>query len=155
MTTGIAVVRPGEGRSRWMLGALIDLLVTGEDSGGAFALWEQSEPPGSGPPPHVHTREHETFYVLEGEYAFFGEQGRVEAGPGSLVFVPKGAVHTTRNVGKGPGKMLVLVAPAGFEGFFLEAGDPVADRAAAPPPANEAKARAAAPRYGMDVRELD
>src|SRR5262249_32876090 len=60
----------GEGRTIAVVGDVYRFLATGEDTDGKYALWEAFVPPGGGPPPHVHSREEEGFYVLEGEITF-------------------------------------------------------------------------------------
>jgi len=61
------VRKPGEGRTIAVFGDVYRFLAVGEDTNGKYALWEAVVPPGGGPPPHVHSREEEGFYVLEGE----------------------------------------------------------------------------------------
>ncbi len=120
-------VPPGGGaRSLWVMGVLVTLKVPGRKTGGAYALFEVTTQPGEGPPPHVHHREDEAFYVIEGEYEFLvgGEPLRAETG--SLLYVPKGTLHTHTNVGEGAGRMLVTQTPGGlYELFFQKAGMPV------------------------------
>jgi mannose-6-phosphate isomerase-like protein (cupin superfamily) len=108
-----------------LLGERYTIKLAGEDTGGAFALVEQLVPPGAaGPPLHRHQRTDETFYVLTGELEFAADGATVRAGAGSVVRVPRGVLHTYRNVGSEPVTQLVTIAPAGFEAFFLEAGEP-------------------------------
>ena len=57
----------GEGRTVAVVGDVYRFLATGDDTNGKYALWEAIVPPGGGPPPHVHSREEEGFYILEGE----------------------------------------------------------------------------------------
>jgi mannose-6-phosphate isomerase-like protein (cupin superfamily) len=92
---------------------------------GAFTLFEENEPVDT--PLHVHENEDELFYVVEGEHVIRvgGEEFRV--GPGGLVFAPRGVPHSQRRVVPRTGRLLVLAAPAGLEGFFRELAD--ADRA--------------------------
>jgi len=77
-------------------------------------------PPGGGPPPHWHDNEDETFYVLEGRASFLANGEWTEVSPGTAAFLPKGSIHTFKNVGNTPLKMIVQVAPAGFEIFFTK-----------------------------------
>ncbi len=101
-----------------VLGEQMDLIVTGEMTNGASALIIQTTPPGGGPPPHQHTREDETFTVLEGEFKFL-ENGKWRSIPkDEFIFAPRGSVHTFRNVGSTTGKIAFFLAPAGFEEFF-------------------------------------
>jgi mannose-6-phosphate isomerase-like protein (cupin superfamily) len=90
-----------------------------ESTGGAYALLEEP-PPMVDTPLHVHEREHELFYVLEGEHVYRVGDEEYQVGPGGLVFAPRGVPHSQRRVVPGEGRQLVLVAPGGFEGFFRE-----------------------------------
>ncbi len=131
----VAHRRPGEGRTRWLLGERYTIKVTGEETGGAFALVEQTCPPeAAGPPPHRHHQTDETFYVLEGELEFWAEGTTVRAGAGSVIRVPRGILHTYRPVSATPAKQLLMITPAGFEQFFAEAGEPTDTSAGGEPP---------------------
>src|SRR3712207_1001584 len=87
------------GRAYWGPGDHYTFLVTGEESGGAYFAMDALVPPGGGPPPHIHTREDETFYILEGEVEFLVGEELTVAGPGAFVNVPRGTVHRFRNTG--------------------------------------------------------
>ncbi len=93
--------------------------VASEASGGAFTLFEEL-PPLVDTPPHVHEREDELFFVLEGEHVFRVGDDEHPTGPGGLVFAPRGIPHSQRRVIPGEGRLLILTTPAGFEGFFRE-----------------------------------
>src|SRR5262245_39524419 len=98
----------------------------GSQTGGAFALMEQMVPPGAGPRRHVHHREEESFYILEGEFGFeVGDRGFV-AGPEAFVFGPRGIPHRFWNAGTTDGRLLLLISPAGLEPFFKEFSDVLA-----------------------------
>jgi quercetin dioxygenase-like cupin family protein len=123
---------PGEGHSVWLVGDLITLKLTSEDTGGAFLMIEETSPPGGGPPPHVHRDEDEALYVLEGEVEFLLGEGTKPAGAGSCVYAPRGTLHTFKNVGTSPSRVLAVITPGGFEKFFLEAGEPATEGSSAP-----------------------
>lgn len=127
---GVTRIRPGDGRSLRVLGEVVTYKITSERTGGAYSLFEVVSEPGGGPPPHVQHREDEAFYVLEGEYEFLDDDGHtMRAGTGSLVYVPKGSLHTYKNVGTTPGKMLVSQTPGGLhERFFEEIGQEAQDK---------------------------
>lgn len=125
-------VRPGEGGSVWLLGDLYTFKAVSEDTGGAFAIWETMSPPESGPPPHLHHRENEIFYILDGELKFLIGDETIRGVPGTLLRIPKGTMHTFKNVGTTPARFLVTVVPGGFEKFFLEVGEPAMDRTSPP-----------------------
>ena len=104
---------------------LITRKVGSEQTGGAYSLFEFAVSPGGSSQPHIQHREDECFYLLEGEFEFLIEGARIEAGPGSLVYVPKGDLHGFENVGETVGRMLVSQTPGGaYEGFVEEVGEP-------------------------------
>ncbi len=153
MNSGI--LRPGEGRSAWVAGDLYTVKAGGEDTGGAFTLIEVLVPPQSGPPPHVHRREDEAFYVLEGEFEVHVDDRCLTAGPGTWVTLARGSLHHFRNIGPTPAKMLILAAPAGLDRFFLEAGRVATDtspESGAVRPEDTEKLLAVAPKYGVEIQ---
>jgi quercetin dioxygenase-like cupin family protein len=125
----LAHVPAGEGTSSmWVMGELLTQKTPSQRTGGAYALFEVATTPGAGPPTHIHHREDESFYVLEGEYEFHIEGGTIRARAGSLLYFPKGTLHAHRGVGDGVGRMLVTQTPGGlFERFFEEVGGSVED----------------------------
>jgi quercetin dioxygenase-like cupin family protein len=130
-------------------------LATGEDTNGKYALFEAFVSPGGGPPPHVHSREEEGFFVLEGEITFTIGDKRLLASAGMFAKMPVGTPHSFKNESGRPAKMLISVAPAGLERMFFEVGVPLPDGStAALPPTKEEIERllAAAPKYGIEFR---
>ena len=126
MLQGSAHIPPGEGRSLWVLGELVSYKTPSHRTGGAYALFEVTTQPGTEPPPHIHHREDESFYVLKGDYEFLMEGRTIRVGAGSLLYVPKGTLHAHKNVGEGVGRMLVTQTPGGlYERFFEEVGKAV------------------------------
>ena len=152
--TGRLFHRPADtGSAFWGPGDHYTFLVTGEESGGAYFAMEALVPPGGGPPPHIHTREDETFYLLEGEVEFLLGDDLVVAGPGDFVNVPRGTVHRFRNAGAETARMVLTFSPAGMERFFEETLEEAPNGAHdAPDNVDEVAARyvAAAPRYGLE-----
>src|ERR671923_199988 len=74
---------------------------------------------------HIHHREDETYYIIEGEFEFMEDDGSTfTAGAGSFVYLPKGRLHMHKNAGDTPARALVLVVPAGVDEFIEEAGEP-------------------------------
>lgn len=147
----VTYLPPGEGRSVWMVGTdLITFKATGEDTNGEFVLFESLVLPGGGPPPHIHRRESESFYVLEGRFEFLAGDRWIQAAPGSFVHVPKDSPHTLKNAGDSVGKLLTLAVPAGLERFFEEAGEPGTDVSSPPGPPDVEKLLATAERYGIE-----
>ena len=154
-STGVVRVDPAEGRATRMPGArLVTLKVSGDRTGGAYSLFEVAVGPGGGEGPHVQHREDECFYVLEGSFGFSVEGEEIGAGPGSLIYVPKGNLHAFRNTGQTTGRVLVSQTPGGaYEGFVREVGKPATDEAAIPkddPPEAERLAAVGA-EYGVET----
>src|ERR1700751_3343301 len=118
--------RAAEGRAVAVVGDVYRFLATGDDTGGKYALFEALVGPGGGPPPHVHSREDESFYVLEGELTFTVNGERVVAKAGTFANMPVGTPHSFKNESNKPAKMLISVAPAGLEQMFIEVGVPLA-----------------------------
>jgi quercetin dioxygenase-like cupin family protein len=112
----------GKGPATWVVGDLYTVKASGRDTGGAFCLIEVVVPPNSGPPPHIHSREDEAFYILDGQFKVSIDGQELTAGPGSWVQLARGSLHFFKNVGTNTGKMLILATPAGLDEFFLEAG---------------------------------
>ena len=153
-TAGRLFHRPvATGPAYWGPGDHYTFLVTGDESGGAYFAMEALVPPGGGPPPHIHSREDETFYLVEGEIEFTLGDDTVTAGPGDFVNVPRGTVHCFRNAGSSTARMILTFTPAGMERFFEETLEPApADATDAPDNIDEVAARyvAAAPRHGLE-----
>ena len=147
--------KPAEGRTVAVVGDAYRFLATGEDTNGKYALWEAIVPPGGGPPPHVHSREEEGFYVLEGEITLQVGDKRLVAGPGMFANMPVGTPHSFKNESGQPAKMLISIAPAGLEKMFFEFGVPLPEGSttALPPTKDEIeKLLAVAPRYGIEIK---
>jgi quercetin dioxygenase-like cupin family protein len=103
-------------------GVRTEIHLTGEDTGGAFCLLHDRPPAGWSLPPHLHRNEAETIHIVEGAFEVVVDGERIELSAGETVHVPRGAVHSSANVGENAGKRVVIFSPAGMEGFFLEAG---------------------------------
>ena|ERR1019366_538902 len=144
-----------EGRTSAVVGDVYRFLATGEDTNGKYAMWEAIVPPGGGPPPHVHSREEEGFYILEGEITVHVGDERIVATAGMFANMPVGTPHSFKNESDKPARMLISVAPAGLEKMFFAVGVPVPQGAAtALPPTKEEieKLLAVAPRYGIEIK---
>ncbi|PBD10409.1 cupin, partial [Mycobacterium avium subsp. hominissuis] len=110
-------------------------------------------PPGGGPPPHLHEREYEGFYILEGELTFYvgANRTRVDATAGDFVAAPLGVIHQFKNETAYPARTFVIAAPAGVESYFAAAGTPMPDgstQTVAPTAEDLARLIDLAPRWG-------
>ena len=103
--------------SVWYSGWLMTFLATAEDTQGKFALIEAVGRKGNVPPPHIHHREEETFYVLEGEMTFSVGGQTIKATPGTMVCLPRRVVHSFV-IDSEQLRALILLTPAGLEGLF-------------------------------------
>jgi mannose-6-phosphate isomerase-like protein (cupin superfamily) len=153
-TSNSILMSPGEGRSFSVVGDIYTFKAVGEDTNGTYALFEFYIPPQNGSPPHIHHREDETFYILEGELTFQIEDRKVVVPPGSFLHAPKGVPHSFSNEGTVPVKTITSVVPAGLEKFFEEVGYPVIDKDTPVPVTPDeqiAKMLEIAPKYGMEI----
>jgi quercetin dioxygenase-like cupin family protein len=125
----------GEGEALWFLGELSLIKVAGEATGGRCAIMQQWAPHGDRSPLHVHTREDEWFYVLEGELTFWVGGRIINAPAGSFVYGPRGVPHTFA-VSSPEARFLLGVEPAGFENFMRALAEP-AKALSLPPPADK------------------
>lgn len=112
------VVGPNEGRTLTAFGDTIQVKLGREQTGGSLMVAMATIPPGGGPPSHRHLQEDEMALILEGQCEFFADGERIEAGPGSLIYTPRGVVHTFKNIGETVGRAWVITTPCGFEEFF-------------------------------------
>ncbi|HJZ62055.1 MAG TPA: quercetin 2,3-dioxygenase [Miltoncostaeaceae bacterium] len=142
----------GEGEATWFLGNRMTLKATAETTGGAYGLLESLIRPGFSPPLHVHHREEEAFWVLEGEVTFRYGDRTIAGGPGTFVLLPRDVPHTFVVEGDTPARLLTLLSPGGGERFFVDAGDPPADGGLPPagPPDIDRLKRVAA-EYGAEI----
>ena len=153
--TQAVIKQPGKGRTVAVVGDVYRFLATGDDTNGKYALWEAIVPPGGGPPLHVHSREEEGFYILEGEITFTIGDNRVVARAGMFANMPVGTPHSFKNESGRPAKMLISVAPGGLEKMFFEFAVPLPEGSTtALPPTKEEIERllAIAPRYGVEIK---
>lgn len=150
---GVKHVPAGTGPMYWGPGDEMRFLITGAETGGAFFMAEVSVPPGGGPPPHVHSREDESFYLFSGTLIVQVGGKTLHASPGDFVHLPRGIAHTFKNTSKEYARMLVTVTPAGLEKFFEEVFSPAVEGSPAPL-MNEgliARAMAAAAKHGLQL----
>jgi mannose-6-phosphate isomerase-like protein (cupin superfamily) len=126
------VLGPGDGQTVWSLGGRFTVKLGGADTDERFSVTEMLAFRTAEPPLHVHRREDEAWYVIDGHMTFYVAGEKLEAGPGAFVFGPRGVPHTF-TVDVEPTRVLVFASPAGFERFALELGQPGSASSDVPP----------------------
>ena len=132
--TGSVISGPDAQTAIWFLGALAQVRVSGEQTGGAFALADHLARRGNASPVHVHDRDDETFFVLDGELRVFVGEEEHTAGPGTVAVLPRRLRHAYV-VTSATARFLTLHTPAGFEQFAAEVGEPARALTLPSPPA--------------------
>ena len=145
-------VPAGEGEAIWFLRNRMIVKATAASTGGGFGLLESVIAPGFSPPLHVHHREDESFYILEGEVTLRCGERQFRATAGAFVFLPRHVPHTFVVEGDRPARMLTLLTPGGGEGVFIDGGRPAGDDGLPPmtPPDIEGLKRVSV-RYGAEI----
>lgn len=146
-------LKPAEGEALWFFGGLVTIKSSAETTGGRVVVTEQLMPHGTGSPLHVHHREDEWFYVLEGALTFWVGGETIDAPAGSFVYGPRDVPHTFV-VSSEQARFLLVTEPAGFEGFMRALGEPAQSMTIPPapegPPDMEVVMSLAA-EYGIEI----
>jgi len=126
--------RSGEGEAWWWFGSLAEIKATAEHTGGLLSIIEITEAPNAAGPLHVHHREDESFWILEGSATIEVGETTIEAGAGDFVFGPRDVPHRY-TVGDAGCRMLFIMTPGGFENLIREMSVPAQARTL--PPASD------------------
>lgn len=143
--------RAAVNNSYWYMGHLLSVLLAAPDTGGRFGLLKITEIKGLEPPRHTHTRETETFVLLEGEIDFTVQGQTYPAKQGDSMFLPRNIEHSFKVVSP-TAEVLVLLAPGGFEGYFIDMSTPAPALTQPPRPAEPPdlpRLIATASKYGI------
>jgi quercetin dioxygenase-like cupin family protein len=149
---GAVAVKRGDGEARWWFGQLVEIKATAADTAGQFTIVEVTCPPGLEAPLHVHHREDEAFWILDGEVTLCVGDETIQAGPGDYVFGPRDVPHRY-TVGDSGCRMLFICAPAGFEELVRDMSEQAASRSIPPQadPPDMQWVRTIAKRHGCDL----
>jgi len=121
VTSEARVLGPKDGQAGFLGSIGVRFMVEGPTADERFSLVEHPMSARAlAAPLHRHNREDEYSYVIEGRMGAMLGETVLEAGPGDLVFKPRGEWHTFWNAGDAPCRILEIISPAGFEGFFAE-----------------------------------
>jgi quercetin dioxygenase-like cupin family protein len=135
-TLAPVAVRKDEGEARWWFGSLAEIKATAADTGGQMTIVEVTERPGSEAPLHVHHRDDEGFWILEGDVTFEVGDKTIQASAGDYVFGPRHIPHRF-TVGDAGCRMLFILVPGGIEDVIRATSEPATSRTLPPPPEEE------------------
>jgi quercetin dioxygenase-like cupin family protein len=130
-----AIVHSGEGEARWWFGQLAEIKATAADTAGQFTIVQVTCAPEFEAPLHVHHREDEAFWILDGEVTLYVGEQTIEAGAGDYALGPRDIPHRY-TVGDAGCRMLFICTPGGFEGLVMDMSEPAGSRTI-PPPAQQ------------------
>jgi len=151
----VKITKPNAGKHIAIAGDINSILASKNDTEGTYSVVEAKVFPNGGPIPHIQTREHEGFYVLEGEITFTVEGKEIIAKTGTFVNVPPNVTHSFKNKTNHLAKMLIILAPGGLENLFVEVGDEVSDPTIKPLPMSAEKMKKFADvvsDYGVKIK---
>jgi quercetin dioxygenase-like cupin family protein len=145
------MIAPELSNSYWYIGHLMSILISASDTGGSFSLIHGFEIKGLEPPPHIHTREDESFYILNGEIDYTVDQKVFSARQGDWVFLPRNIQHSFR-VKTDQAEVIIHLSPGGFEDYFREMSEPAKELVIPPRPQGPPDVKrivATASKYGV------
>jgi quercetin dioxygenase-like cupin family protein len=156
----ITIADAHNGPSLSVVGDTYRIVVSGDDTEGAYSVIDMLIPPGGGPPPHAHAKFQEAFYVMEGEIEVRTEAQKYTAKKGTFINIPFGGlVHQFRNMSTSVAHLLCIITPAGMEKMFEELGRPIQQGTFMPPPnmgpEQIQKFEAIAEKYGQKLYPPD
>ncbi len=156
----LTTVEPDQGQTISMVGDTYRVVITGEQTGGAYAVIDMLIPKNGGPGPHSHTEIEESFYIMDGEIEVMNEQGSYIARQGTFVNIPLGGmIHRFTNKQDKPARLWCTVVPSGLEEMFLDLGKPVQLGQFLPPPSlspeDQKHMKAVAEKYGQKLYPPD
>lgn len=121
---GGVVLASDDGDPYWWLGSLTLTKVTGAQTHGGVDVVDHRVPAGYTPPRHVHHGQDEIFYIIDGQFTVHCADRTWQAGPGSVIFLPRDVPHGFEVSAAGPGRTLLINAPARFADVITGLGDP-------------------------------
>ena len=152
----IITVNDRSGKDLSIAGNAYQIIISGAETDGKFAIIDMLVPPGGGPVPHAHPDFQESFYVLEGEVQFKTETEKYTATKGAFISIPQnGPIHCFKNTSNAPARLLCTVAPSGLEEFFTEVAAVTADLSGPPDENTKQKLSALSEKYGQRIYPPD
>ncbi|GAA5074436.1 cupin domain-containing protein [Nocardia iowensis] len=123
----LLAVLPGEGETVHIPGFGATYKLYGHQTNGAMSIVEHPFDVGTITPPHMHSREDEYSIVLAGRIGFRSDDTEVVLDPGGYIIKPRGEMHAMWNAGDVPGRIIEVIIPGGFETYFRDLADLIAD----------------------------
>src|ERR1700748_2759656 len=152
--TDVVVSAAGTGPATWAMGVLFERLAGAERPPGLLGASVVTKPPGQASPLHVHTREAEAWFLLQGAMTYRAGEQLIRMTAGDFIYLPRQVPHAFRTTGTVPVRFLALTLPGGLLGIYDEVGVPAAERRlpdAGVSDADIARWLELAPRYGLRV----
>ena len=152
----IKIVEPNKGKHIAVPGQINTIVASKKDTGGAYSFIVCKVFPGAGPVSHIQTREHEGFYLVEGQLTFTVDKERIEAKPGTFIKIPPNVLHIIKNETDEIAKLITILSPPGMEQFFVDIGIEVSDIDVKPPPYTKEQIQKIpnlVAKYGMEIRQ--
>ena len=155
-TAAILVRNDGDGPATWALGGLFERLASAADTAGALDVSLVTQPAGTATPLHVHTREAEAFYVLDGNLTYQAGEQTYRLAAGSFIYLPIGVPHAFRVTGTSPARFLGLAAPGNLMALYDQVGRPAPEPRLPEPgetsmPEEIQRWIETSPRYGLRI----
>jgi quercetin dioxygenase-like cupin family protein len=153
--TIVKIVESNKGRHITVAGDINTIVPSKVDTDGTYSFIKAKVLPGGSPAPHIQTREHEGFYVIEGQITFKVDKQTIEAKPGRFVNVPPNVLHSFKNETNEVARLIIILSPPGLKQLFVEVGLEVSDINIKPQPfTNEQKQKLPSilSKYGMEIR---
>jgi quercetin dioxygenase-like cupin family protein len=147
---GGLILQPGAGTALWSMGMLMTVKAGDRDTDSLFSVIEVQLPAGAAPPLHIHHREAELNYLLDGEMRFQCGDAVQHARAGTFVYIPRGVAHAFK-AGDAGARMLALTSPAGIEHLYETVGEPAQERVLPNTPPNIPGWLENAARFGIEV----
>ena len=150
----VVVCHAGQGRAIWAMGSLFERLVTAGQTGGDLGAAVVTQPPGLATPTHVHTREAEAWFVLDGTLTYRAGTEEVDLAAGGFIYLPRNVPHAFRVTGHTPVRYLGLTLPGRLLDIYDEIGQPATERRLPDggiPAADIQRWNELAPSYGLRI----
>jgi mannose-6-phosphate isomerase-like protein (cupin superfamily) len=150
----VSVCLAGQGPITWAMGSLFERLVAADTTGGSLGAAIVTQPPGLATPTHIHTREAEAWFVLDGSLTYKAGPELVDLAGGDFIYLPANVPHAYRVTGKTPARYLALTFPGALLDLYDEVGRPATKRQLPDggiPPEDIQRWNELAPRFGLRI----